>query len=334
MEPVVLALESSCDDTAAAILVGGKVRANVVSSQLGHTHYGGVIPEMASRQHQQAVATVVAEALRQAGVGFADLTGVAYTQGPGLMGALLVGSLYAKAVASALGIPAVAVDHLQGHRLSLCLAEPPASFPYLCLTVSGGHTQLDWVMGPTESTPLGATRDDAAGEAFDKAAKLLGLPYPGGPHLDALAETGDPEQHPLPPPSVPGLDFSFSGLKTALRYYIEKQQALQPAFLETERAHLAASFRAVVVGSLLEKLRAAILQTGARAVGIAGGVSANRHLRRAFLALCDEMGVQGTLPPLAYCTDNAAMIGLVGHYLLAEGQRSDCYTVPFATHRG
>lgn len=327
---VVLGIESSCDDTAAAILIDGKVCANVVSSQLRHAEHGGVVPELASRLHQSYIARVVQQALQDAGVGFTDLTAVAYTQGPGLLGALLVGATYAKALGSALGIPAIGVDHLQGHRLSLLLAEPPASFPFLCLTVSGGHTQLDWVTDGANHETLGRTRDDAAGECFDKTAKLLGLPYPGGPVLDKLAETGTPGTHPLPHPSIEGFDFSFSGLKTALLYYLQKQPE---GFVAAHLADLAASLRAVVVASLLEKLAAAIHHTGAQHVGIAGGVSANRLLRRDFMTLTEKLGVTGHLPPPAYCTDNAAMIALGGLQLLQGGMAPDPYATPFATQR-
>jgi N6-L-threonylcarbamoyladenine synthase len=333
MKTVILGIESSCDDTAAAVCIDGKICSNVVSSQLKHADFGGVIPELASRLHQVAIGAVVEKALADAAVLPDELTAIVFTAGPGLMGSLLVGTTFAKAYALALGLPLVQVNHLDGHRISLLLAEPAPTYPLVCLTVSGGHTQLEWMESPLESRLLGSTRDDAAGEAFDKAAKLMGLPYPGGPALDKLAETGDASFHPFPKPQMAGLDFSFSGLKTSLLYYLQAQRAADPTFLDTHRADLCASFRQVVVENLLDKLFDAAAQKGVTTVGIAGGVSANGLLRRRFAEMCTEKGLHGAIPPFAYCTDNAAMIALSGHYQYLAGDRASQYTAPYATSR-
>lgn len=334
----ILGIESSCDDSAAAICRGGQICANVVSRQLDHAQWGGVVPELASRLHQVWVPAVVQQALADAKLTMADLDAIAVTTGPGLMGALLVGTCYAKGLAMGLGKHLIAVDHLQGHLASLFTPPinlpdwTPPALPMVVLTVSGGHTQLQVLRSPLQAEVIGRTRDDAAGEAFDKAAKLLGLPYPGGPELDRLAEAGDPHRHPdIARPDVPGLDFSFSGLKTSFRYYLQKQQQADPTFLARERPHLAAALRHRVVHNLLDKLFQAAEQHGVQSVGIAGGVSANVLLRRAFLAECQRRGLDGRIPPFAYCTDNAAMIAWAGSELHRQRVHADAYTVAYAS---
>lgn len=325
-----LGIESSCDDTAAAVLVGGRVVATVVSTQLRHAEYGGVVPEMAARMHQTAIVPVVAEALRQANVSFADLHAVAVTAGPGLMGSLLVGLSYAKGLALALGIPLITVDHLRGHLASLYLAdEPPAEGPLVALIASGGHTQIELVHSPTRSERLGQTRDDAAGEAFDKIAKLLGMPYPGGAALDALAESGDDRFVNLRAPRMEGYDFSFSGLKTAFLYHLRAAEAEQPNYADEFRPHLAASLRRIIVEMLVDKLFAAADAHQVQQVGLAGGVAANRLLRRRVLEECSLRGWRAIIPPLAYCTDNAAMIAFAGWQLALTGSLATLDAVPY-----
>lgn len=331
-ETVVLGIESSCDDTAAAVLRGGVVLSSIVSSQLRHAEYGGVLPEMASRLHLQAIGPVVAEALRAAGTSAEQLDAVAYTEGPGLLGSLHVGVAYAKGLALALNKPIVAVNHLQGHLASLYLSDPPPrEGPTLTLIVSGGHTQLIAQQSALDYRLLGQTRDDAAGEAFDKVGKLLGLPYPGGAALDALAEQGDATHHRFAQPRIEGLDFSFSGLKTAFLYHLRSAEAANADYRAKHAVDLAASFRHTVVEALLSKLVLSAEQTGIRQWGIVGGVSANRLLRRRVAELAAQRGARVHLPPLKYCTDNAAMIALAGLHLLKAGQTADHRRVPFAT---
>ncbi|QXD16335.1 tRNA (adenosine(37)-N6)-threonylcarbamoyltransferase complex transferase subunit TsaD [Rhodocaloribacter litoris] len=327
--PILLGIESSCDDTAAAVVAGGVLRSNVVSSQRVHAGFGGVVPELASRAHQRLIVPVVTAALDEAGVERADLDAVAVTYGPGLAGSLLVGLSFAKAFALALDRPLVGVNHLEGHIYSVFIeaaggtpvAKP--SFPYLCLVVSGGHTELILVEAGFRHTLLGRTRDDAAGEAFDKVAKLLGLGYPGGPAIDRLAATGDPSFHPFPRTRLDGFDFSFSGIKTAVLYYLNR-------FPETERARLlekhlpdlCAAFQQAVVDMLIDPLRRAVQATGVRHVAVVGGVSANTGLRAAAGALSREAGFTLYTPDPAYCMDNAAMIAVTAHFKLAAGHTS------------
>lgn len=321
--PLLLALETSCDDTAAAVLRGDRVLASLVASQLEHGAWGGVVPEVASRAHQRAIVPVVQQALAEAGVQAGELDAVAATYGPGLAGALLVGLSFAKAYAFALGRPFVGVNHLDGHLYSAFLADsPPPGFPFLALTVSGGHTLLVRVDEGFRHTVLGRTRDDAAGEAFDKVAKLLGLGYPGGPAIDALAQTGDAAFVRFPRTRLPGYDFSFSGIKTAVRYTLDPIHAGVPrpdrdALLGAHLPDLAASFQAAVVDMLVGPLERALDDTGLGAVALVGGVSANRGLRAAAEALCARVGATLSIPPLRYCTDNAAMIGLAAQHRLA-----------------
>jgi N6-L-threonylcarbamoyladenine synthase len=312
---VILAIETSCDDTCAAVVSrAGEVRSNVVASQgLLHERYGGVVPEIASRRHLELIDAVIDDALERAGASLGDAELVAVTRGPGLIGALLVGVSSAKALAAALGLPLAPVDHLAGHVLASTLGEGPIAAPFLCLVASGGHTFLARVHEPPAYEVLGQTLDDAAGEAFDKGARLLGLGYPGGPALDRLAREGDPQAFDFPQ-SLPGdgLDFSFSGLKTALLYRVRD---LGEEAAADRRADLAASYQRAVVGALIARLRQAIERTGAERVAIGGGVAANSELRRLVGELAGEVGVELWVPPMELCTDNAAMIGAVARYL-------------------
>ena len=320
---VILGIESSCDDTAAAILDGGRLTSSVISSQVVHEAYGGVVPELASRDHQRFIVPVVQKALDEAGLKNPDITGIAVTTGPGLAGSLLVGLSFAKAMALALDVPLIGVNHLEGHIYSVFLEENHPSFPFLCLIVSGGHTQLIQVDEGFSHVVLGSTRDDAAGEAFDKVAKLIGLGYPGGPKVDALAANGDPEFHQFPRSNLGGYDFSFSGLKTAVLYYLN-------AFSENERealirdhiADLCASFQQAVVEMLVAVVRRAVRRTGIKEVAVVGGVSANSGLRRALEELKEKEAFSLYVPSLTYCTDNAAMIAKAGAMSLEAGKTS------------
>lgn len=305
-----LAIESSCDETAAALLQDGLIKANVIANQSVHEAYGGIVPELASREHQKNIVPVVQEALKQAGVDKTDLQAIAFTQGPGLLGSLLVGSSFAKSLAMALQVPLIAVNHMQAHILAHFIEPPFPVFPFLCLTVSGGHTQLVQVNDYLNMKILGQTRDDAVGEAFDKSAKMLGLSYPGGPLIDRYAQKGQSEAFRFPATDLPGLDFSFSGIKTALLYFIQAQQAKNPDFIQDNIADLCASIQHALVQMLLKKLQQASQQTGIREIAIAGGVSANSGLRAQLLAKGQELGWQVYLPKFEYCTDNAAMIAM------------------------
>lgn len=315
---IILGIESSCDDTSAAVLVDGVVRSNVIASQKVHEAYGGVVPELASRAHQQNILPVVSEALRQAGVKNSDLSAIAYTRGPGLLGSLLVGTSFAKGLAIGLGIPAIDVNHLHGHVLSHFVRETTdqevPEFPYLCLLVSGGNSQLILVKSPTDMEIIGKTIDDAAGEAFDKCAKVMGLPYPGGPHIDRLAAEGDPKAFRFAHPHMPGLDYSFSGLKTSFLYTLRDGLKTDPDYIENHKADLAASLQHTIISILLDKLEQAIMQTGVKQVAIGGGVSANSGVRRAVSELCERLGVKAWIPPRAFTTDNAAMVTIAGYF--------------------
>ena len=317
--PCILALESSCDDTGAAVLAGGRLLSNVVATQKVHEQYGGVVPELASRAHQQHLLPIVAAALREAGLTKHDLDAVAVTQGPGLLGSLLVGGMFAKTLALALGKPLVAVNHMRAHILAHFLGDPKPTFPFLCLTVSGGHTQLVVVRSALDMEVIGQTIDDAAGEAFDKTAKLLGLPYPGGPHLDRLARTGDPLRFAFPVGAMPGYDFSFSGLKTAVLYFLKKEIARHPDFVAQNLADLCAGIQYTVVATLLRQLRRAAVGTGLMQVALAGGVAANSGLRAALAAEAEAQGWQVFIPELAFCTDNAAMVAQAAHFQFEAG---------------
>ncbi len=325
--PVLLGIESSCDDTAAAVVAGGALRSSVVSSQRVHEGFGGVVPELASRAHQRLIVPVVEAALAEAGVGKEELDAVAVTYGPGLAGSLLVGLSFAKALALGLGIPLVGVNHLEGHLYSVFIEEPHPPLPYLCLTVSGGHTQLVLVRNGFRHEVLGATRDDAAGEAFDKVAKMLGLGYPGGPHIDRLAEGGDAGFQDFPRTRLGGadgpFDFSFSGIKTAVLYYLNRfPDAEREALLAEHRPDIAASFQTAVVEVLVGALRDAARAAGVEAVAVVGGVSANRQLRREAAAMAEAEGLRLFIPKPAYSVDNAAMIAVAGHRKWAAGIES------------
>jgi N6-L-threonylcarbamoyladenine synthase len=329
---LILAIESSCDETSAAVLWGTKVLSNEVVTQLQHAQYGGVVPEIASRAHQTMITAVVHAALKTAGKELRDLEVIAVTQGPGLMGSLLVGISFAKSLSLALEIPIVGVNHMQAHILAHLAddCENKPSFPFLNLTVSGGHTQLVLVHSPIQMDVIGETIDDAAGEAFDKAAKVLGLDYPGGPLLDKLSQNGDAKKFIFPIPKVEGLNFSFSGLKTSLLYFLRDSQKLNQNFIEEERANLCASFQHTVVTYLLRQIQRGLTSTQVTQIAICGGVSANSELRKQLVEYGRKNEVEVFIPPFKYCTDNAAMIGIAAHFLLLENQVSDLKMVPLS----
>lgn len=321
--PVILGIETSCDDTAAAVVSNGRLLSSSVSTQLEHQEWGGVVPEIASRAHERHILPVVNDAMAKAGMSRKDLDAIAVTVGPGLIGSLLVGVSFAKALALGLDRPLIAVNHLDGHLASLFLAPDPPPWPHLCLIVSGGHTQLMQVDGPGDMTLLGRTRDDAAGEAFDKVGKLLGLPYPGGPHIDRLARNGDATFHAFPRTRLKGYDWSFSGIKTSMLYYLN-------AFPEDERSDilrdhlpdLCASFQEAVVDMLVAPVKKAMRDTGIRHLGLVGGVSANARLRDQLGELCTIQRGALYVPPLEYCMDNAAMIAMAGFHRFQSGLAS------------
>jgi N6-L-threonylcarbamoyladenine synthase len=331
----ILAIESSCDETAASVCRDKTILSNVISSQKIHEKYGGVVPELASRAHLQAIVPVVEQALEIAGVEFKEIDAFAFTQSPGLIGALLVGAEFAKSMALAFDKPLIAVHHMQAHVLAnlikpLNSENKIPSFPFLCLTVSGGHTQIVVCNSPLEQTIIGQTLDDAAGEAFDKSAKILGLPYPGGPLIDKYAKTGDPYKYHFPEPKIDGLDFSFSGLKTAFLYFIRDGKATDPNFVEKNLANICASIQSRIVSILLNKLKKAAEETGIKDVCIAGGVSANSGLRSEFEMLGRKEGWNTFIPKFEYCTDNAAMIAITGYYKYLDKQFEDFSVVPSA----
>lgn len=334
---IILGIESSCDETAAAVLVDGVVRSNVIATQEVHARWGGVVPELASRAHQENIVPVVREALSQAGVDKKDLGGIAFTQGPGLIGALLVGACFARSFAQALHIPLLAVDHIQAHVLAHMIRDgverPIPEFPFLNLTVSGGHTQLVLVRSPLDMLVIGSTLDDAAGEAFDKGGKILGLPYPAGPLVDRYASAGSADRFHMPVPSIPGLDFSFSGIKTAFNELVRKGKTVEPGFATTHMADLCAALQKAILDHLFAKTRRAMREQGLQRVGIAGGVAANSALRARLIELGAHEGWPVFIPPFAYCTDNAAMIAMAGHYLLHAGRSAPLDTVPLARFR-
>lgn len=315
---IILAIESSCDDTSAAVLCERKVLSNVIASQQIHELYGGVVPELASRAHEKNIVPVVFQALRQAGVEKEELTAIAFTKGPGLIGSLLVGVSFAKSLALALNIPLIEVNHMQGHILSHFIEKEgnTLEFPFLALTISGGHTQLLKVTDYFSMEILGETQDDAVGEAFDKTAKILGLPYPGGPLIDTYAKKGNPKAFSFSKPQVEGLNFSFSGLKTAILYFIQKKKQENPQFVEENLADICASVQETITQIIFQKLKKAVAQTGIKRIVVGGGVSANASIRQ-MLADCEKLGWETYIPPFEYCTDNAAMIGIAGyfHYL-------------------
>ncbi len=333
-EKLILAIESSCDETSAAVLLGTKVLSNEVVTQLQHAQYGGVVPEIASRAHQTMITAVVHAALHSANKELNDLEAIAVTQGPGLMGSLLVGISFAKSLSLALDIPLIGVNHMQAHILAHLAedCEKHPAFPFLNLTVSGGHTQLVVVHSPNRMEVVGETIDDAAGEAFDKAAKVLGLDYPGGPLLDKMAQTGDAKKFSFPIPKVEGLNFSFSGLKTSLLYFLRDNQKENKNFIEEERANLCASFQYTVVTYLLRQIQRGIDATEINQIAICGGVSANSELRKQLIEFGLKNNVEVYIPPFKYCTDNAAMIGVAAHYLMKENQISNLNMVPLSRY--
>ena len=333
MADIILGIESSCDDTSAAVIRDGFLLSNVIASQDVHRRFGGVVPELASRAHELNIVPVVSEALRQAGVARKELTAIAFTRGPGLLGSLLVGTSFAKALSLSLDIPLVMVNHLQGHILAGFVKEEgkenrQPSFPYLCLLVSGGNSQIVRVDSPLEFEILGQTIDDAVGEAFDKCSKMLGLGYPGGPVIDRLAKEGDPNRFKFAKPHIPGLDYSFSGIKTSLLYFVRDEMAKDPTFLENNKEDLCASFQKTLVDILMDKLIKAARQTGIKEIAIGGGVSANSGLRSRIVSEGKKRGWNTYLPEFKFTTDNAAMIAIAGYYRYLAGERCPLDVAP------
>jgi N6-L-threonylcarbamoyladenine synthase len=314
MNVTILAIESSCDETAAAIIKNGKILANVIATQDVHEKFGGIVPELASRAHQQNIVPVVNQALAIANITKSMLNAVAFTQGPGLLGSLLVGTSFAKAFALGLNIPLIGVNHMQAHILAHFIDDPKPSFPFLCLTVSGGHTQIVKVLNYLEMEIIGETQDDAVGEAFDKSAKMLGLPYPGGPLIDKYAAAGNPKAFIFPGVDTPGLNFSFSGIKTAILYFLRDKTSVDPDFIKKNLSDICASIQYTLIEILMKKLRKAALETGIDQISIAGGVSANSGLRKKLQEEAEKRGWYIYIPKFEYCTDNAAMIAMTAHY--------------------
>ena len=330
---IILGIESSCDDTSAAVLADGWLLSNVIASQDVHKKYGGVVPELASRAHEQNIVPVVSEALSRAGVKPEELSAIAFTRGPGLLGSLLVGTSFAKAMGLALDIPIVMVNHLQGHILAGFVKQKDKpvvqpSFPYICLLVSGGNSQIVKVVSPLEFEILGQTIDDAVGEAFDKCSKMMGLGYPGGPVIDRLAKQGDPLRFKFAKPHIPGLDYSFSGIKTSLLYFVRDEMAKDPEFLEKNKEDICASFQKTLIDILMDKLVKAVKQTGIREVTIGGGVSANSGLRTRLAEEGAKRGWNVYLPEFKFTTDNAAMIAIAGYYHYLAGERTPLDVAP------
>jgi N6-L-threonylcarbamoyladenine synthase len=320
---IILGIESSCDETAAAICRDGSILSNCIATQQVHEQYGGVVPELASRAHLQNIVPVVDAAVKKAGIAMNSISGIAFTQAPGLIGALLVGAQFAKSLSMALDIPLIAVHHMQAHVLANLIPEHKPPFPFLCLTVSGGHTQIVLAASPLELMVIGETIDDAAGEAFDKSAKILGLPYPGGPLIDRYAKTGDPTKFQFAEPQIPGLNFSFSGVKTSILYFLQAQTKTNPQFVEENLVDLCASIQERIISILLSKLTKAAAETGISNICIAGGVSANSGLRLALQKTGRQQGWKVFIPDFQYCTDNAAMIAITGYYKLLAGKTTD-----------
>ncbi len=323
MSITILGIESSCDDTSAAVIKDGKLLSNVIAGQDVHRKYGGVIPELASRAHQSNIVPVVDVALKEAGIKPDDLSAVAFTQGPGLLGSLLVGSSFAKGLALSLNIPIITVNHLQAHVLALFVREkdderPIPEFPFLCLLVSGGHTQIMQVESPFKMNVLGATIDDAAGEAFDKCAKILGLPYPGGPEIDKLSKLGNSNTFQFAKPNIPELNYSYSGFKTSFLYFLRDQMKEDSDFIKNNLNDLAASAQKTIVDILMDKFKKSVEKTGIKNIAIAGGVAANSELRGAITSFAEKQNLNAFIPPPKFTTDNAAMIAQVGHYKFLE----------------
>jgi len=334
MAITILGIESSCDDTSAAIIRDGLLLSNVIASQSVHEEYGGVVPELASRAHQQNIVPVVDAAIRRAGISKTDLSAIAFTRGPGLLGSLLVGTSFAKGLSLGLRIPIVDVNHLHGHVLSHFVRRKPddrvPEYPFLCLLISGGNSQLILVKNYNDMEILGQTIDDAAGEAFDKCAKVMGLPYPGGPHIDRLAAEGDSKRFRFAKPHIPGLDYSFSGLKTSFLYTLRDQKRLDPDFIEKNKADLAASLQRTIIEILLDKLDKAVKQTGVSTVAIGGGVSANSGVRAAVADYCEAHGLTAFIPERAFTTDNAAMVAIAGYYKYLDKEFCPYSLAPYA----
>jgi N6-L-threonylcarbamoyladenine synthase len=330
---IILGIESSCDDTSAAVLQDGKILANIVANQSVHKLYGGVVPELASRAHQQNIIPVVHEAIRKAGIRKEDIDALAYTRGPGLMGSLLVGTSFSKAFALGMNIPLIEVNHMQGHILAHFIEEENTAkpaFPFLCLTVSGGHTQIVLVKSHFDMKIVGETIDDAAGEAFDKAAKIMGLPYPGGPLIDKLAKEGNPTAFRFSKPKTPDFDFSFSGLKTGFMNFLNSETSKDQDFIEKHKADICASLQATIIDMLVTKLKKAAEHFDVKQIAIAGGVSANSGLRDKLHELSSELDWEIFIPKFEYCTDNAAMIAITGYFKFLEKDFGDQSAVPAA----
>ncbi len=334
MDNIILGIESSCDDTSAAVIADGLLLSNVIASQSVHEEYGGVVPELASRAHQQNIVPVVDAALRRAGIDRKQLSAIAFTRGPGLIGSLLVGTSFAKGLSLGLRAPLVDVNHLHGHVLSHFIREKAddevPEFPFLCLLVSGGNSQLIVVRSPKYMEIIGRTIDDAAGEAFDKCAKVMGLPYPGGPHIDRLAAEGDPEAFRFARPRILGLDYSFSGLKTSFLYTLRDNLRTDPDFVERRKADLAASLQAAIIDILLGKLSKAVDATGVATVAIGGGVSANSGVRNAVADFCRQKGIKAFIPERRFTTDNAAMVAIAGYFKYLDRDFCHYDSVPYA----
>lgn len=332
---LILGIESSCDDTSAAVLCDGVLLSNVIASQKVHEEYGGVVPELASRAHQQNIIPVVHKALVDAGVKKESLSAIAFTRGPGLLGSLLVGTSFAKGFAQALQLPLVEVNHLTAHVLAHFIRtkngdDQVPEFPFLCLLVSGGNSQIIVARSPSEMEIIGQTIDDAAGEAFDKCAKVMGLPYPGGPHVDKLASAGNPQAFRFARPSIPGYDYSFSGLKTSFLYQVRDYQQENPDFISDNLSDLCASLQATIVDVLLKKVKKAADELKIKSVALAGGVSANSGLRTGLQAMGAKSGWKVYIPPVQFTTDNAAMIAMAGHFSFLEGRFTDLGAIPYA----
>ena len=334
MSVVIFGIESSCDDTSAAIVRDGILLSNVIASQQVHEEYGGVVPELASRAHQQNIVPVVDAAIKRAGIDRSELSAIAFTRGPGLIGSLLVGTSFAKGLSLGLRIPIIDVNHLHGHVLAHFVRQQPddrvPEFPYLCLLISGGNSQLIMVRGYNDMEILGRTIDDAAGEAFDKCAKVMGLPYPGGPHIDRLAAEGDPKRFKFARPHITGLDYSFSGLKTSFLYTLRDGLRANPDFIEENKADLAASLQSTIIAILLDKLEKAVKQTGVRTVAIGGGVSANSGVRAAVADFCQQYGIEAFIPERKFTTDNAAMVAIAGYFKYLDKQFCPYDLAPYA----
>jgi N6-L-threonylcarbamoyladenine synthase len=330
MRPLILAIESSCDETSASVIRNGKVLNNIIASQAVHRKYGGVVPELASRAHQQNIIAVVHEAIEDAKIKKEDLEAIAFTRGPGLMGSLLVGVSFAKGMALALGIPLIDVNHIQAHVLAHFIEEPKPTFPFLCLTVSGGHTQIVLVKDYLEMEVIGQTQDDAVGEAFDKAAKIMGLPYPGGPLIDKYAQLGNSKAYNFSHTVMPGLDFSFSGIKTAFLYFLRDEKRKNSTFVEDNLNDICASLQSHLIKMLLTRMEQACRQTGITRIAIAGGVSANSGLRKALQELAIQTRWEVFIPAFEYCTDNAGMIAMAAHYKFLKKEFCSIDVTPLA----